>query len=83
MSADGDFLRECRRTAEELIEATEDTDRFILLVELFQRAANNVRLADAEREAWLWGCNAEALETADRRQANLADFGPLTTGDTE
>lgn len=83
MSADGDFHRECIAIAEQLDEAVQDIDRFSELVELFQRAANNVRLADAWRDATIWGADAEALERRDRERVDLADFGPINpeTGD--
>ena len=75
MSADGDFMRDCARIAADLQEAVHDPDNFGELVEIFQRAANNVRRANAFREAWLDGSDPWPADAWAREHVNLDDHG--------
>jgi hypothetical protein len=54
MSADGDFIRECRWQAERLLAAVEDWEHtFTELPDLFQQAADHVAEMNRERIRWL------------------------------
>lgn len=56
MSADGDFVRECRGLVADLSAAVEGDDTSPSdIVAAFVEAAALAQSADADRIAWLWG----------------------------